>query len=319
MQKFTDLDIAGRPASRRIQWEDVRYFLGVARDGSLSAAARRLGVEHSTVGRRVDALERTLGVRLFDRLPRGWRLTGEGEELLALAQRMEDEALAFERAAVGVGALSGTVRLSVPPSLGSGFLVPRLAHLRERWQGMDLEVVGESREINLARREADLALRLGRPDAPGLVVRALARLGYGLYGEASYIRRDPAEWHFVGYDDSLRRVPQQEWLRRYADTRPIVLRSNDMTSLIAAIRAGLGVGVVPHYHACTETPLVLADPAATPPERDVWLVSHPDVRRSPRVRAVAELVADIFEAEREWLQKGTAASPGVGTAVPAPQ
>lgn len=309
MHKSTETPNAERPASRRLQWEDVRYFLAVADAGSLSAAARRLDVEHSTVGRRVDALEQALGVRLFDRLARGWRLTGEGEELLAQAKRMEDEALAFERAAVGVTALSGTVRLSVPPSLGSEFLVPRLAALRPRWRGMELEVIGETREINLSRREADLALRLGRPAAPGLVVRALGRIGYGLYGNQDYIRRDPATWDFVGYDDSLRRVPQQEWLRRYAAGRRLVLRSNDMLSLAAATRAGLGVTVIPHYHARATPGLAAADPTAAPPDRDIWLVSHPDVRRSPRVRAVADLLVDIFEAEKDWLSRGESQAP----------
>lgn len=284
----------------------MRYFLAVAQAGSLSAAARRLAVEHSTVGRRVDALEQALGLRLFDRLPRGWQLTGEGEELLAQARRMEDEALAFERAAVGVTALSGSVRLSVPPSLGSAFLMPRLARAAPRWNGMTPEVIGETREINLSRREADLALRLGRPEAPGLVVRALGRIGYGLYGQADYLRRDPASWDFVGYDDSLRRVPQQEWLRRYAGNRRFVLRSNDLMSLTAATGAGLGVTVIPHFLARTDPALRLADAAAAPPERDIWLVSHPDVRRSPRVRAVADLIADIFEADQDWLSRGEA-------------
>jgi DNA-binding transcriptional LysR family regulator len=292
------------PLPKRLQWEDVRYFLAVAQAGSLSAAARRLDVEHSTVGRRVDALEQALGLRLFDRLPRGWQLTGEGEELLAQARRMEDEALAFERAAVGVTALSGSVRVSVPPSLGSAFLVPRLARAAPRWNAMTLEVIGETREINLSRREADLALRLGRPEAPGLVVRALGRIGYGLYGQADYLRRDPVDWEFVGYDDSLRRVPQQEWLGRYAGSRRFVLRTNDLLSLTAAAAAGLGVTVIPHYLARTDPSLHLADAAAAPPERDIWLVSHPDVRRSPRVRAVAELIVELFDAEQDWLARG---------------
>lgn len=252
----------------------------------------------------MDALERALGLRLFDRLARGWQLTGEGEELLAQATRMEDEALAFERAAVGVTALSGTVRISAPPTLASGFLVERLARRQDEWCGMELEVIGETREINLARREADLALRLGRPAAPGLVVRALGRIGYGVYGRADYLRGDPAAWRFVGYEDSLRRIPQQEWLRRYAGSRPLVLRSNDLLNLAAAARAGLGVTVLPHYLARSEPTLTLADPRAEPPDRELWLVSHADVRRSPRVRAVAELVVSIVEEERPWLLSG---------------
>ncbi len=297
------------PLPKRLQWEDVRYFLAVAQAGSLSPPPAGWDVEHSTVGRRVDALEQwPVGLRLFDpALPRGWQLnTGEGEGNCWPSRlgAWRTRALAFERAAVGVTALSGSVRVSVPPSLGSAFLVPRLARAAPRWNAMTLEVIGETREINLSRREADLALRLGRPEAPGLVVRALGRIGYGLYGQADYLRRDPVDWEFVGYDDSLRRVPQQEWLGRYAGSRRFVLRTNDLLSLTAAAAAGLGVTVIPHYLARTDPSLHLADAAAAPPERDIWLVSHPDVRRSPRVRAVAELIVELFDAEQDWLARG---------------
>lgn len=292
MQKSTDA---------KLQWEDVRYFLALTRAGSLSGAARTLDVEHSTVARRVETLEQALGLRLFDRLPRGWRLTTEGENMVALAERMEDEAFAFERAAVGAGALGGTVRLSVPPSLASVFLVPRLAARRERWPGIALEVVGELREANLSRREADLALRLGRPRAQGLVVRSLGKIGFGLYARAGYAERAEADWEFIGFDDSLRHVPHQKWLEQLAGKRPFALRSNDLIALHGAARMGLGVACLPHYQVRDDAELVPVAAAGTPPARDVWLVLHADVRRSPRVRAIADLVSEIFVEEAAFL------------------
>lgn len=290
MQKNTD-----RPAADRLplQWDDVRYFLELTRVGSLSGAARKLGVEHSTVARRVEALEHALGIRLFDRLPKGWSLTAEGETLVDQAQRLDQEAQAFSRVALGVSSLQGTVRLSAPPVMAGHFLVPRLACLRDRWTHIDLEVIGESRDANLARGEADLAVRMSRPTAPGLVARAIGEMGYGLYATPACVARAPAEWTFLGYDDSLVQVPQQQWLNTVAAGRRFIFRSNDLAALLHAARMGLGIAILPHFLAAADATLVpLAEPVC-PIRRQIWLVMHPDVKRSPRVRVVADLLVEV--------------------------
>lgn len=290
MQKKSD---AAPTGAFPIQWDDIRHFLELARKGSLSAAARCLGVEHSTVARRVESLEQSLGIRLFDRLPRGWSLTPEGETLLVQAGRLEDEALAFSRAALGVSSLQGTVRVSAPPVFASHFLVPRLVSFRQQWPGIDLEIIGESREANLARGEADLALRMARPQAAGLVVRALGGMGYGLYAAHGYLGRPEEAWEFLGYDDSLAQVPQQKWLEGVAAGRRVVLRSNDLAALLQAARAGLGIAALPHFLAIGDPALAPVPGPVCPTERQLWLVMHPDVRRSPRVRAVADALASL--------------------------
>ncbi len=290
MQKFANE--AAPPEALR--WDDVRYFLELARQGSLSAAARSLRVEHSTVARRVAALEQQIGIRLFDRLPRSWTLTPDGEQLLQHAQRIEAEALAFSRASAGAGALRGTVRLSAPPVFASHFLVPRLAGLRHRWPGITIDLAGEAREANLYRREADLALRLSRPGEPGLAARPLAQIGYGLYGSAAWIERAPQEWAFVGYNDSLRATPQQQWLEQVAGERPFALRSNDLGTLHQACRAGFGIAVLPHFLARDDPALFALPGHPCPVGRKLWLVVHPDVRRSPRVQAVADALVALF-------------------------
>lgn len=285
-----------RSTDVKLQWEDVRYFLALTREGSLSGAARKLVVEHSTVARRVESLEQAVGLRLFDRLPRGWQLTAEGEGLVGLAERMEDEAFAFERAAIGTGSLSGTVRVSLPPSLSNVFLVPRIAARHADWSGITLELVGDLREANLSRREADLAVRLGRPQDAGLVVRSLGKIGFGLYAHVDYVRtHDEGDWTFIGLDDSLRHQPQQVWLDQYAGQRSFVLRSNDQIALLGAARAGLGIACLAHYMAGSDTSLARVPTAVPVPTREVWLVLHADVRRSPRVRAVADLITRICE------------------------
>ncbi|WP_317201850.1 LysR family transcriptional regulator [Janthinobacterium sp.] len=280
---------------RSPQWDDIRVFLALAREDSLSGAARALGVEHSTVARRVDALEQVLGLRLFDRLPRGWRLTPEGETLCAQAQRIEEEALAFGRAAAGASALRGTVRISAPPVLASHFLAPRLGPLRQRWPGIALELIGEARDANLTRREADLALRLTRPSAPGLLARAIGEMGFGLYATPDWLRRAPDEWEFLGYDESFRQTPQEQWLQGCAGARPFALRANDLATLHQGARAGLGVALLPHFLGAGDAALRRVPGVDCPTRRKLWLVMHPDLRRSPRVRAVADAVAEAVE------------------------
>jgi len=288
------------------QWDDIRFFLALAKKGSLSATARALGVEHSTVARRVDALEQVLGLRLFDRLPRGWQLTKEGESLSAPALRIEDEALAFGRAALGVSALCGTVRISAPPALASHFLAPRFSSIRRRWPGIALELIGEARETNLARHEADLAIRLSRPSAPGLVARAIGEIGFGLYATHVWLQRAESEWEFLGYDESLSLTPPEKWLAKYAQGRPFALRANDLTTLYLGAREGLGVALLPHFLGAEDDRLALVRGLEYPVPRKLWLVLHPDLRRSPRVRAVADAIAEIVEHQSTLLATGVA-------------
>ncbi|QDF99731.1 LysR family transcriptional regulator [Azoarcus sp. DD4] len=297
-----------------MQWDDIRYFLELARTGSLSGAARRLGVEHSTVARRVEALERSLGIRLFDRLPKAWSLTPEGETLVTQAGRLDNEALAFSRAALGVSSLQGTVRVSAPPVLAGHFLAPRLATTRARWQNIDLELIGESRDANLARGEADLAIRMSRPTAPGLAARCIGEMGYGLYAAHGYTRRPREAWEFLGYDDSLVQVPQQRWLAQLAGDRRFVFRSNDLAALLNATRVGLGIAVLPHFLAANDDAVSLVSDPVCPTLRQIWLVMHPDVKRSPRVRLLADLLIDLVS-EAQALLSGAAADRSTG-AVP---
>jgi DNA-binding transcriptional LysR family regulator len=293
VQKFTEESAR----ADTLRWDDVRYFLELARQGSLSAAARALAVEHSTVARRVIALEKRICLRLFDRLPKSWNLTQEGEELLQHAQRIEDEAHAFSRASLGVSALRGVVRISAPPVLASHFLVPRLAKMRQRWPGITIEIIGEAREANLFRREADLALRMSRPTEPGLATRPLAEIGYGLYATAEWINRPQKEWDFIGYDSSLRDTPQQQWLEQKAAGQPFALRSNDLAALYQACRAGLGMAVLPHFLARDDRALVQVPGQGNPMSRSLWMVVHPDVRRSARVKVVGDAVGDLLRAD----------------------
>lgn len=301
MQKKTDKSGQDK---RGLQWDDIRYFLELARTGSLSGAARRLQVEHSTVARRVDSLEQSLGLKLFDRLPKAWTLTAEGETLVAQAGRLDDEAQAFSRVALGVSTLQGTVRVSAPPVMAGHFLVPRLAAMHDRWQSIQFEMIGESRETNLSRGEADLAIRMSRPTAPGLTARSIGDMGYGLYAAHGYTQRPSNAWEFLGYDDSLVQVPQQRWLNQVAGHRRFVFRSNDLTALLNAARVGLGIAVLPHFLAAGDEALSMISDPVCPTVRQIWLVMHPDVKRSPRVRLMADLLVEVIGEAKVLLSEG---------------
>lgn len=276
-----------------LQWDDIRYFLSVARGGSLSEAARTLGVQHSTVARRIDAMEQALGIRLFDRLPRGWPITEEGRALVERAGRIEEEAHGFARAARGAVSLHGTVRLSVPPVFGSHFFVPRLAGFRRAYPGVQLDMVGETRAANLFRREADLSVRLSRPHEPGLAGRRLGTMRFALYGTAAWAARSSDQWEFLGYNETLAEAPQQQWIVCFAGERPFALIANDLVSIHRACQAGMGLALLPRFIAKGDDTLQeIATQPACDVEREIWLIVHPDVRRSPRVQAVADALAE---------------------------
>lgn len=298
-------DIAeGSPQGLGLDWDDLRFFAELARTGSLSAAARRLKVDHSTVARRVSGLEQSLGVRLFDRLPRGWALTHDGEEMAERVERLESEIFALGSFARGrSGALTGTVRVSAPPAFAALFLMPRLGLLRERHPGIELELAGEMRIANLTRREADLALRIGRPEGASMIVRRLPDFGYGLFGRRDYVERVPeGEWTLLGHDESLEHSPPQQWMRRYAAGRPLSIRSNDISGLFTAVRAGIGVAILSWYMAELAPELVCVATGAPELRRQLWMVVHADVRRAPGVRAVMDTIVDIAERDRAVIE-----------------
>lgn len=304
----------------RLDWDDLRFFAELARSGSLSAAARNLKVQHSTVARRVSTLEEQIGVRLFERLSGGWALTSDGEAMAERVGRIEDDIFALDSFVRGrSGALTGTVRVSAPPGFAAWFLMPRLGVLHERHPGIELELAGEIREANLTRREADLALRVGRPERGPFVVRRLAVFPLGMFARRDYVERVPeADWTLLGLSEELEESTTQRWLRRYAAGRPIAIRSNDMSCLFAAVRAGMGVAVLPPYLASLAPELVCVEPGSDASRLELWLVVHADVRRSPSVRAVMDLIVEIVRRDRALIE-GDQKSTAIGRILPIPE
>ena len=171
-----------------LDWDDLRTFLAIARHGTLSAAARALGVHQPTMGRRLVALEQRAGARLLQKTPGGYTLTASGEAILGNVERIEAEALAVERRITGRDVrLEGLVRVTTVESFAVEVIMPILAGLRQRHPGIEVELLAEMRNLNLTRREADVALRMARLDQPDLTVRRIGVFGFGLYASAAYL------------------------------------------------------------------------------------------------------------------------------------
>ena len=232
-----------------MNWDDLRYFVALARAGSLSAAARNLKAEHTTVARRVAALETALGAKLFERAAKGYRLTVQGKEFAELAYRIEGEVFGIERLADASDAgIAGVVRVSAPPAIASYYLTEKLALLREAYPGIIVELIGDSRAANLSRREADIAVRLFQPEDGDMVGRRIGAFAHGLYGAKSYLAAtSDGDRQYLGYDDSLEHVPQQQWVLSLAAPHALAFRSNELACLHQSIVAGVGLGALPRF------------------------------------------------------------------------
>lgn len=276
-------------------WQDLHTFAALAHSGSLAATARKLGVSHATVGRRVAALEAALGVRLVDRLPRHTPLTETGTAVAALATHMQSSAEQIERFARDSSAtLTGMVTISAPPVLASDVIAPALATLRTRHPGLSVTLLAQAGLASLDRGEADIAVRLVPPDQPRHIVRSLGAVSFGLYAAASVASSPQDTWCFVAYDAALAHIPHHRWLETLAGARPIVFRSSDVHAQVAAVRQGIGVAALPRFVADADPALVeiVCDPI---PSRTIWLVIHADLRRAPAVRAAADHLIATFD------------------------
>ncbi|MGI3900658.1 MAG: LysR family transcriptional regulator [Janthinobacterium lividum] len=274
-------------------WEDLRHFLALAEAGTLSGAARALKVDHATIGRRVSALEASLGGALIERLPKRWALTETGQHVATLAAGMQAQAYMLERAArAHHSPLSGTVTISTPPAFASSFLAPRLLALRRQYPDIHVSLLGGTGTASLGQQEADIAVRITRPTEASSVTRKIGSMDFWLYAAPGYDDRPQADWHFIAYDTELDHVPEQRWLRDYAGNRPIVFRANDLASQVAAARSGIGIAVLPCFLISLETGLAPLSVDHKTLARDIYLVVHEDLRRMPAVRAVLEFVAE---------------------------
>ncbi|HEV7310622.1 LysR family transcriptional regulator [Ensifer sp.] len=281
-----------------MDWSDVKIFLAIARNGTLGAAARALGQSQPTMGRRLKALEGAVGHALFQRTSEGFVLTDEGSAVLSHAERMEEEALSFERELDGKAKqLEGTVRIASSEWFGTYVLTPILAKFVADHPRLTIELLTDARIFSLARREADLAFRIAPFKESGVIQRKLSRLDYGLFGTSS--TADPratagSDVRLVTMDHAFETLPDAVWLRETFPQASIGFRSNNREVQAKAVLAGAGIAVLPNLLAEQIAGLVRIDIDPAPPARDVWAGYHGDLKRLRRLRVVLDAVINGF-------------------------
>jgi DNA-binding transcriptional LysR family regulator len=287
-------------------WDDLRIFLSLAREGTLTTAAKALGVSHPTVARRVQALEGQIGARLFDRLPDRFVPTAAGEELLADTEAMEKAALSINRRSAGLGdTVSGVVRLSAGEAMA--VLVARhLAGLRAQLPQIEFELVASHTLANLSRREADLLIREQVPELAGIVTRKLCNVAYAVYAARSLeLKRTSmaalVDRPWIGFDDDHSYMPGQHWLQEQIGRRPEI-RVNNWLVLHDAVRSGAGLAVMPCYLADQDPRLRRVGGVLPEITTEQWLLVHRDLRALPRVRAVMDALIELFQRHRHVLE-----------------
>lgn len=277
-----------------VLWDDVRYFLAVQRRGSHKGAARLVRVDPTTVARRIAALEEALGAKLFMRTPDRLLPTTAGLTFAAHAERVEAEVLAAERALDAADArLEGAVRVTATDGFVHYLLVPALAQFRQAHPALAIELRTDTSLLDLSRREADVAIRLARPKEPALVARRLGTLPFALFAGESYLVRrgtprslaalSAHEW--IGFDASLDQLPQVKWLRSVVPRLRYVVRANTTTTQVLTCAEGHGIALLPVFVAAREPRLRRLLPRVVGPTRELWAVTHVDMRANARVEA----------------------------------
>jgi DNA-binding transcriptional LysR family regulator len=291
-----------RPSRGAMDWDNVRVFLAVAREGSMRAAGRALGLSQPTIARRLAAFEATFGgPSLFDRLPEGLRLNAAGEELIPAAESIEDAVLTMERRrAAASPVLSGTVRISAG-ECAAGFLARCLSEgtTTALPSGITLELVDELRQTaNLVRRQADMALRHEPPEGGDFYISKA-----GTFACAVYRRRGADTGAWVTYTEEQAHYAPACWVQRQlGETRkPVALRASSMLMHLEAIRAGTGRGVLPCYVGDGHPLLERLTPPIPEITAEYWIIVHRDLRRSPCVRAVIDWMKAVFAEQRDVL------------------
>jgi molybdate transport repressor ModE-like protein len=290
-----------------IDWDDFRFVLAIVRSGSVSAAAKQLGVDHATVIRRVDRLEHRLSAKLFDRRKTGYLLTEAGQRVADSAETMESTIVANQEAVGGSRArLTGTVRIGAPDGFGSHFLAPRLVKFGERYPDLDLELVATARMFSLSKREADIAISLSMPKEGRIVGRKLADYSLCLYAARAYLDRAPPiaslsdllHHRFVGYIEDLLYTPELDYVPQVSPKISAKFRSANLIAQLNATISGFGIAVLPHFMAIAHPQLRPVLPNEVSIQRAFFLLMHADSKDLARIRAVADYVHETVEQER---------------------
>lgn len=295
-------------------WNDLRSFLGVARAGRLTVAATRLQLDHTTLSRRIGALEHALKAKLFDRSPSGYTLTEQGERLLPMAEEMERLAIgAQERVGGSAASVEGAVRIGSPEGFGSYFLAPRIGRLKERHPQLTVQLVAASAVFSLSKRDADIVISVSQPPTGRLLVSKLIDYDLGLYAAPSYLgaggdirsTADLTGHRFVSYIGDLLTFPELDFLQHVAPNGCTALESSNLVAQLMATLSGAGLCVLPAFLAREESGLVRVLAEEVSLTRSLYLSVHQDLSELARVRAVVRFIKDEVDAAKPIFKLGS--------------
>lgn len=285
-----------------MDWDNLRFFLALARTGTLVNAARTVQVDHTTVSRRIQALEKQMGVPLFAREASGHRLTEAGRHLLPQAEAMEAAFLSIESSSlVTQEGLSGLVRVGVPEGLGTQVLAAPLAELARQHPSLVIDLLALPRLVHLSRREADIVISLERPTRGSVVVTKLSDYVLRLYGARDYLAQhapiasmdDLAEHTFISYVDDLLFSKQLQFLESFFQPQHFGLRSTSVLAQYQAVRAGAGLAILPAFIGDRDPALVQLLPQQAQFQRTFWMSMPAEIRHLARVQAVWQFLRDV--------------------------
>jgi DNA-binding transcriptional LysR family regulator len=308
------IDVDGAHLSQPGDWTDIAVFLAVLDAGNLVAAADTLGMSQPTVGRRIAALESRMGTHLFARTGRRMLPTEVGRNIEESARKMAREMHAIQRTVTGAAkGLHGQVTISALEGTGSEWLLPVLASLQQKYPDIFVELKIEARAADLVQREADIALRLGRPTQLDLISRKLATVGFGIYAATGWLKRhgpirnfadlNGTDWVRGAFSATRSTMLQEFFQERGLDCR-IALSTNSPAAQLRAVQHGIGLGVLSHRWVSRETGLERVLPAFEAAAIDLWLVTHEDLRHSARIKAVADHIAEAAHQDARLFASG---------------
>jgi DNA-binding transcriptional LysR family regulator len=285
---------------KRIDWTDLQFVLALARSKSLAAAARGLGVSHTTVLRRVAALEESQGVRLFERLRTGYALTAGGEEMLAAAHAVSEVVTDLERKLAGRDRrLEGLVRLATIDTVAASLLPLILGKFHAEHPAVTVDLTVSATLADLTHREADVAIRVSNHPPEGLIGRRICKVGLGIYrarqtGEAPLPHEDLPAQRWIGPSQALAATNVARWMRERVDDSQVILRVDSIVGMAEAATAGIGLVALPCYLGDCMARLERACDTAVAVERpaELWVLTHEDLRRTARVRALTQHLGD---------------------------
>ena len=288
-----------------MDWDNLRFFLAVARKSSIRGASNALGVNASTVSRRIDTFEKKLGVRLFERLPTGYVLTVAGEEMVSSAERIEEEVSIVDRRVIGRDTqLSGTLRVTMPTALATHLLMPDFTEFGRRYPGIKLELAVSSEEFNLSKREADVAIRITDNPPDYLVGHQATEISKAIYASDDYLKhhdpkKNPELLNWIGWENNH---PQPQWVKENGFSKtPIHHQTDDLLVQLEAGKSGMGIVLLPCFLGDSTPNLQRISPYTSDFCGDIWILTHKDLRSTARVRTFMEFMHKAFDRHRDLL------------------